>query len=337
MYLYHEMKKSPVFNLVEKIDNGVINTEDVIRDIFKLEESQTIERNNKNIYEFEKNIAGVNVNISFRVKSLQSIMNKALAKGEYLKIENFFDIFWATIYIEPKDKKYLVKIMQEIDRSFYNWWAYIKNKSMLKKEDTTELDAEDDFDKKYIKASKNKEKNTWSWEKYSDCKLIGKGTLEKKEREYLEEDISIWMEVKFLIGRQNNDTNEYGMSWHPIYDHFAKFFEWEKNRNPFIPVKTVHKHVRNLYDILMDDDLLQKYGKKKHEIFSELYTDFFGKKLQNNTDYESVFKEIYPKVVAYIVNEYKMSISSYKNQLVFVTKDNKLQLQHGGRWYEIKP
>ncbi len=351
MFLYNEMKKNPLFDLLEKIEMWAVKVEDIIRDIFKLPKNTKIEKNNKWIYKFNYKVNWSNVVITFRVKKIKSIVKKALAKWEYLKLEDFRDIFWASVYLEEKDKKNLVKIMKKLDIEFFNWNAYIKNKELLKKEDVENIDLKENPElKKYVLSASKKDKNNGSADNYNDCKQIWIWHFEwNKKRPYLPKDwIKVWMEIKYLYWKPNEDTNEKGMGFHPIYEYFAKFFDWEKNRQPFIKLETLKDYINDLYDeVLTNDEELEKNWKTKIEVFEELYEELLWKKLPKNPSNNSLKKlfnsELSEAIFEYLAHKkrYDFKFSSLKwkwkrNEIVITTDKNREQVEDWGRWYRFE-
>lgn len=345
MYLYNEMKKTPLFVFIEQIEEGQIDVLDMIRDIFSLQKNTKITKNSKGIYQFNKSIEWVKAIVTFRIKSVTSIIKKALAKWEYMKIENFYDIFWTSIYIPEKDEKRLANIMMTIDRTYFDGGSgYIKNRWTLQEQHVQWFSNTHNLERKYLKAVGTNKRHKWTSSNYGDVRIIWKWTLEKKPwRESIKDKngITIGMEFKFLLGKPEESTNETGMSFHPIYEYFWKFFEWEKNRTPFTKRKTIEAHINNLYDILIDSDFLEKHGKTKTEIFQEIYKDLYDKNLSkkdinNNTKLKNIyFSKIAPWIFKYLHKVYNFQVSSLNKETILISEDNYQQLQDGGRWYTL--
>lgn len=349
MYLLETYGQNPLYSFLEKLELWSIDIQDVISKTFNLPKKTSIEKDKRWVYVFKKRFQeydDATVQIWFRVKSLDSMISKSLWKAGYLRIEDFRDIFAMTVYIPEKSKKHTISIMQEFDANILNSQGYLKNKGFV----TTEMvelhekapNQKPKDTKKYHKACWRNERWIGTSDMYDDAKFIWTHTVSPDISWVWDSSITIWTEVKFLHGSIEYDSNEVGTSFNPVYDYFAKHFEWEKNRNPFITARNISELLDNFFDVITIES--QKYEQTIYQVLSEIYTELANGKSNRNfpTDlnqrelekfYHAHIKQM---LFYYLVDKYWLQRAKYKSDIVFTTAYNREQLGVGGRWYKYQ-
>jgi hypothetical protein len=153
------------------------------------------------------------------------------------------------------------------------------------------------------------------------------------------------MENRFLYGTPSADVNERGLTCHPVYEYFAKHFEWEQNRNPFYTASNLSKLFDDFFDYL-HLSISKKYpdlnlGQVLKDIDEELWrvndlATFPGEKSSTGVLKDFYNSKIKVRLFRYFVEKFDLQRMSYWNELVFVSDDNRHQLKVRWRWYKIK-
>lgn len=338
IYLLNEYEKNGVYNLLKRLETWWENVKiEFIKNLFHLPQDTDVIINRQELYQFVKTIWWVEVIVTFRIKSIKSIINKSLAKWEYLKLEDFNDTFAASYYIPEYAKADNVAIMKKVDEDFYNWRWYLKNKWFVT-HDMLNLDDHSRANKKYIKASKNAVANKWWSDKYSDAKHTWYHVIEEWW-----ESLQVGFESKYFNWTPDEDTNEIGMSFHPVYEHFSKYFEAEANRQPFITAENLAARINSLYVILWDKSILYKYWKQRIDVLREIHSELTATehsssfpeseswgKLKNF--FENVLSEM---IFKKLIKKYWLERARIWGKTCFTSKYNREQLQAWLRWYEF--
>ena len=134
MFLLKKNIDNPIYKEIKKLQDDD-TAMDFIRDKFTLPNQSDIKKDERWIFRFKKNVESCNnveVEVHLRIKSFDSILQKALADGKYLDISSFKDLIWMTVYIPEEYKKQNTNIMQAFDDNLL-WWEWeVKNKNFLK-------------------------------------------------------------------------------------------------------------------------------------------------------------------------------------------------------------
>ncbi len=339
MFLLNKYSENDTFTLLLHLEEEEKNMNVFLRDVFNLPKDVDIQRDNRWIYIFKKEFPEYDntvVEIWFRVKSLSSIIQKSLSKAEYLELDSFRDIFAMSVYIPEEKTKYTLSIMQEFDTQIFNSDWRLKNKWLLD-DNTIELHkqvyptADAEVLKKYEEAAETDTKQIGTSENYDDVKIVW--------TYYTKDWKEVGTETKFLYGKLQDDANEVGTAFHPVFDYFSKYFAGEKNRNPFITAKTLSDLLDDFYPYLKKE--AEKYGKTYVQCLRELF-DELPKKNKTKRFPEKDFKRFYDNTIKkqifkYLANTYELEQVKIQNEwIAFTTKYNREQLSVGLRWFRLK-
>lgn len=342
VYLLNEYEKSPAYKFLSGLETGWEQKKIAfIREMYNLDDDTEISRDPRWVYRFLHEVAGVPVIITFRIKSIKSIVTKSLWKWKYLNIDNFHDLIAASYYIPKEYSSSNIEIMKEVDKNFLSHSWYLDNKGFITKDMVTELESGNQYNKKYLKAFENKWTSGSGDPNYVDAKFTWKYILPSWDSE-----VSIGYESKFYNGIPEEDVNEVWMKFHPVYDYFSKYFEAETNRQPFITAENLQDRIGGLYDVLWNMNLQWKYNKQRIDVLREIYDELnfkahktwfpdneSGWKLKNfyeNTIAEMIFKKLVSD------DKYEIKRARVWGKMCFITKYNREQLLAWGRWYEFK-
>lgn len=342
IFLLHKYKENPIFEFWEKCQESDDFTIAYIMKIFNLPLSTEIKKDSKGVFHFTKifpEFSNAEIPMTFRVKSLDSMLQKSLWSATYLWLEDFRDIFASTAYIPDEYKKYTVDLMKQFDINLTQSDAYVKNKWFLTKENVAV-----DSDYKYQRAKWNIRRWKSSSDSFSDAKQIWEHPVDF-EFEWIKYAWNIWMENRFLYGTPTDDSNETWLTCHPVYDYFAKHFEWEQNRAPFYTASNLAKLFDDFFDYL-SNSLEKKYPELDlWQVMKDMYDELWKANetswFPNKKSWKNGLKDFYHsrmKVILFkhFVDKFKLQRMSYGNELIFVSKENRHQLRAGWRWYKIK-
>jgi len=342
IFLLHKYRENPIFTFWEKCQESDEFMIAYIRKIFHLPWNIKIKKDSKWVFHFTKifpEFSNAEIPITFRVKSLDSILHKSLSSASYLLLEDFRDIFASTTYIPEQYKSRTVQIMQQFDTHITQWDAYVKNKWFLNDDNVSPKAAY-----KYRKAKWNIKRWTSSSDTFTDAKQTWEHLV---DFEYAWEryEWKIGIENRFLYGSPSKDVNETWLTCHPVYEYFAKHFEWEQNRAPFYTVSNIAKLFDDFFDYL-SETLEDKYPELDlWQVMSDIYNEllkvndiahFPWKKCSKWALKDFYHSKMKVNLFKHFALKFKLQRASYWKELVFISDENRHQLKVWGRWYKLK-
>ena len=351
MYLLNDFSKNNTYRLLNLIESWQVKETDIIRKLFQLPNDYEIpQKDARWVYTFVSTVDWIEYSTTFRIKNIDSLIQKALAKWEYLDPNSLFDIIWTSSYLWNKPDSHSISILRKNDAKIFSWLWTLKNKNLV----TSDLIESHNWNfldlnekNKYLTALKKSKINTWTNDNYKDAKVFWRTHI-KLVVNWNEEVFNIWAESKVLQWFPEEESNEIWLSFHPVYDYISKFFEWEKNRVPFVTATNLQTVIMWLFEHITSDSIKAKYPNKSYiKILEEIYTEL---KQEFNTNDNVNFpitetrmprvneffeSRIAPLLFRKLIKQYSLERANVWNQICFTTKENRKQLAIWISAYEI--
>lgn len=206
----------------------------------------------------------INFSIIAREKRINSIIWKEISDPKYYSIEEFKDIVWVTFYVENETDALLV--MQYIDQTVFEWNAKIDNKNAVTEDHVKNAGLNKWFKEKTDNFILKTSKKITSSDNYKEIKLVWSVDLPFEEWNEASR-FPVWVEIKFVIGWQDNEK---WLNLQSVYDYQKRFRELSRLGLAIREIDILN-YTNAFFEQI--DYVLKKKNKTKEKYYIELWSD----------------------------------------------------------------